>query len=77
MPSRKPLWPLLAVAMLSLTACGTPGGSSPSACPEIVEYPPEVSQRLADEIEQLPADSIIPMIVEDYIRERDMLRACR
>jgi hypothetical protein len=36
-----------------------------------------VSQRLADEIDRLPADSIIPMIVEDYIRERDMLRACR
>lgn len=71
----KPLLPLLAVAMLSLTACETPA-SDTSTCPPIVEYPPAVSSRLADEIEALPAGSVIPMIVEDYIRERDMLRAC-
>src|SRR3546814_5336884 len=47
MPSRKPLWPLLAVAMLSLTGCATPVSD---ACPPIVSYPPAVSQRLADEI---------------------------
>lgn len=62
--------------MLWLTGCVGPAYEA-SACPVPVEYPPAVSERLADELERLPADSVIPMIVEDYIRERDMLRACR
>ena len=46
-------------------------------CPPIVTYSPETSARLADELEALPPDSIIPGIVGDYMMERDQLRACQ
>src|SRR3546814_19531297 len=74
MPSRKPLWPLLAVAMLSLTGCATPVSD---ACPPIVSYPPAVSKRLADGIERLPAGRVIPTVIEDYIRQPHTQRPWR
>lgn len=67
----------LAALVLSLTACAT-GPSSPSVCPPIVEYTPEFMSKAADELDAISASghTAIPLMIEDYGRERAMLRAC-
>ena len=64
---------LAIIAVLFLGACA----SYVSACPPPVEYSPETSARLADELEALPPESIIPGIIGDYRLLREQLRACQ
>lgn len=63
----------LALALSLLIGCATRG----SSCPPVVEYDQAESVRLADEIDRLPADSIIPEIITEYWVLRRMAKACR
>lgn len=64
--------------LLSLTACAT-GPSSPSVCPPVVEYDQAFMDRAADELDAAVAQGMtaIPTMIEDYGRERAMLRECQ
>lgn len=44
-------------------------------CPRIQSYSPEVQARAADELETLPADSVLPVFLGDYAVMREELRA--
>lgn len=71
----KPRLPLLAAVLLSLNGCAT-AVSDPGACPVPVVYSRDQQARAADELEALPADSVLALMIEDYGRERARLRAC-
>jgi len=46
-------------------------------CPPIAEYSPEYNQKLADEIDSLPASSTaLETALTDYVNLRDRIRAC-
>lgn len=77
MNNSKLLLPLLAAGMLSLTACGAVPVSDTTTCPPIVQYDDAFNKQLADELENVPADSATMRAIEDYIRERDQLRKCQ
>jgi len=64
--------------MLSLGACAT-GPSSPPVCPPVVEYDQDTLDRAADELEQArdAGMTALPLMIEDYGRERAMLRMCQ
>lgn len=64
---------LALACLLMLSACG----HYISACPILKSYPPETSARLADEIEALPPESVIPGIIGDYYGLRRQLEACQ
>jgi hypothetical protein len=76
--NRKRLLPLLPIVLLSLTSCagGVSEASDVTACPQVVEYTPEFLNRLADEIEALPAGSALERVVLDYRRLRAEVQAC-
>ena len=65
--------------MTLLTACATTVYKTELEiyCPSIKIYPEEFNNRLADEIEDLPADSqAIGEAISNYIVLRDKIRAC-
>lgn len=66
--------------MLSLSACAETVFRTQLNiyCPPIVEYTPAFNERLAQEIEALPRDSIaIGQTISDYAAMRDRARACQ
>lgn len=67
---------LSAASLLLLTGCAT-GVSDTSVCPRVVEYDAAFQARAADELDALPEGSALATMIEDYGRERAMLRACR
>lgn len=78
MHSRRLRLPLLVIAMSLLTSCAGPGFSDPkTVCPRIVTYGPTFQNRLANEIESLPAGTAIEAAMLDYGRLRAELRACQ
>ena len=78
MNSLKPPFLALAGLALLLTACETVP-SSPPVCPPIVDYSTEFMAQAADELEAIAADghTAIPLMIEDYGRERAMLMVCQ
>ncbi|MDG4721576.1 hypothetical protein [Thalassospira aquimaris] len=72
---KRRLAPLLIAAGL-LTGCAT-ASSDQSVCPVPVEYSAEFQNRLADELEALPAGSALEQAIIDYGRVRAELRACQ
>lgn len=70
---------VLAVGMIFLTGCAT-GSSEHGArtyCPPVVEYGREEQQRMAEEVEALPEDSVIVGWLADYAVLRAQLDYCR
>lgn len=69
---------VLAVGMIFLTGCAT--GSSEwratGVCPPVVEYSREEQQRMAEEIEALPEDSVIVGWLADYAVLRGQVQSC-
>jgi hypothetical protein len=63
--------------LLSLTACETAGFRA-NVCPPIVEYSKAQMQQAGDELEAIAGLGfvMVPQMIEDYGRERAMLRAC-
>jgi hypothetical protein len=46
-------------------------------CPPMAQYSPEYNQKLADEIDSLPAESTaLETAIADYVTLRDRIRAC-
>jgi hypothetical protein len=45
-------------------------------CPSIESYSQEFNQKIADEVQSLPAGSATEAALIDYIRLRDRIRAC-
>ena len=66
------------MASLLLSACGGTVYRTKLEvyCPPIQDYSPEFNASLADEIDSLPDESHIPMVVGDYAKLRDRIRAC-
>ena len=64
----------LAIATLWSSGCATTGSDG---CPALVNYAPEVSARLAEEIESMAPGMITPDIITDYFVLRQQVRACR
>lgn len=48
-----------------------------SSCPPVVAYSPAVQQQAAQELDLLPAGSVIERMLSDYAVMRDQARACR
>lgn len=62
------------IAGFSLSSCST---TPVSVCPPLKTYPPEFSQRLANEMEAMPSDSATAEAIGDYMGLRDAIRACQ
>mgnify|MGYP000383193070 CR=1 FL=1 len=70
---------ILVIGLASLTGCaGTVYRTKLEIyCPPIAEYSPEYNQKLADEIDSLPASSTaLETALTDYVNLRDRIRAC-
>ncbi|SMX27279.1 hypothetical protein TRP8649_01382 [Pelagimonas phthalicica] len=65
---------LLPIAALLLSGCAQ--GVS-NALPPVKEYSPEVQARAADELEALPPNSVLAMMIADYAVLRAQVRAGR
>ena len=46
-------------------------------CPPLAQYSPEYNQKLADEIDSLPASSsALETAITEYVKLRDRVKAC-
>lgn len=63
----------LAIATLLLTSCA----AAVSSCPPLVAYTDAEQARAADELDALPAGSMLERLIGDYAVLRDQVRACR
>jgi len=67
--------------MILLPGCATKAIELPPAvsiiCPRLVEYAPELLNRAADEVEALPENSAVVVLLKDYGSARKQARACR
>lgn len=62
-------------ASVLLSGCATKMTNG-DICPPLKEYDNYERNKLADEIDKLPQDSIIPMFLGDYLLLRDLTRVC-
>lgn len=70
---------LSVIAGISLTGCERGFEPSPRFevfCPPIVSYGETFSNNLADEVQELPSDSVIPEALSDYVELRGAIRVC-
>ncbi len=70
------LWMLPVLAANLLTACATANSDLTCSCPPIKTYSKSVQQQMADEIDMLPADSVLVAAMQDYALLRQQIRAC-
>jgi hypothetical protein len=56
-----------------VVGCAT-GGSS-GACPALVPYGAATQQRILAELDRLPAEAVLPRLIEDYGNLRARIRA--
>lgn len=68
---------LLALALISLSGCGTASSNPACVCPPIKEYSKEQRIKLANEIKAAPTDATFPDVVQDYAVLRSQLRECK
>ena len=66
----------LVLAMMLLTGCGAAGSRTVVVCPTLVEYQPDTQRRAADELAAMATGAVVPMMMADYGRLRDQVRAC-
>ncbi len=66
--------------MILAPACATKPSDLPQApvliCPRVVEYSDEVLSRAADEVEALPENSVLVVLLSDYGVTRARARVC-
>ncbi len=72
---------LLLTAVLWLSGCATAPGFSPppvDACRllPMQRYTAKFNQELADEVAAAPPGAIWPLVVRDYVKLRDAVKAC-
>jgi hypothetical protein len=76
MPNFAPRWTLLALALISLNACGTANYNPACVCPPIKEYSREFQEKLAKEIDVAPENGAYPQAILDYALLREQLASC-
>lgn len=70
---------VLGIALILLSACATEGSDSVggvAVCPPVVEYDQELRERAAGELELLPENSAIEVILGDYNVIRTQANMC-
>ena len=72
------MWTALLAATILLPSCVSTASSIRLEvyCPQIEAYDRAFSEKLADEVEQLPSDSTIVEALSDYVELRGKIRAC-
>lgn len=75
------LLPPLVIGMSLLTGC-VPAASDQApvvvvTCPTLIDYDQASLNKLADEIDALPRNSLLPLFMADYAGLRAQVRACR
>lgn len=66
---------LILVMFMILFGCAIPAAPRP-VCPVVLDLPPQVMDRIADEIEAMPPGAYTrELVVPDWIRMRDEARA--
>jgi hypothetical protein len=69
---------LLALILLTMSISGCATAGSEPVCPQLIEYSKADQAKAADELQALPADSIVrAKFMPDYGRMRAEVRACR
>jgi len=67
--------------MILLPGCATKAIDLPPIvqiiCPRLIEYPAQLLAKAADEVESLPENSAIVVLLNDYGGQRNRARACR
>lgn len=58
-----------------LAGCATETSDRRTICPPIVSYPAEFQARAANELDQLPDQSAVAVLVTDYSKMRSACRA--
>ena len=76
MPNFAPRWTLLALALISLSACGTASFNPACVCPLIKEYSREFQHKLAAEIEAAAEKAVFPIALQDYSTLREQSKHC-
>lgn len=77
MPNYAPHLTLLALAMISLSACRTANSNPACVCPPIKEYGKELQIKLAYEIRAAQPNAAFPDVLQDYAVLRAQLRECK
>lgn len=77
MPNFAPRWTLLALVLISLSACGTASSNAACVCLPIKEYSKQKQNKLANEINAAPRDAVFPDVVQDYAVLRTQLNTCQ
>lgn len=71
----------LATVMILASGCAAkPIELAPAVqiiCPRLIEYPSDLLARAADEVETLPENSVLVVLLNDYGGQRNRARACR
>ena len=67
----------LAIATLWLAACARVGSDPGPVCPPLPEYSAAFQARAAAEVEALPEDAALLVMIQDYAVMREQGRACR
>jgi len=70
----RPGWLLLAPMLLSIAACET---AVSKTCPALVTYAQADMDKADDELDALPAGSMVRIMIADYGATRAEIRACR
>ena len=70
-------WTFLALALISLSACGTVSSNPACICPPIKEYSREFQNKLATEIEKAPTGTAFPEVLMDYSAIRAQFTQCQ
>jgi len=71
-----PRWTLLALALISLNACGTASSNPTCVCPPIKGYSREFQNKLANEVKAAPPDVIWPEVVMDCFVLKTEMKEC-
>jgi len=71
----------LGIVMIWLSSCETKTTDLPPMvqiiCPRLIEYSPELLAKAADEVDALPQNSALVVLLNDYGGQRNRARACR
>ncbi len=70
-------WTLLALVLISLSACETANFNPACVCPSVKEYSREFQDKLAAEIWAASETDATPTALQDYAVLRAQLRKCK
>ena len=77
MPSFRPRHVAPVLVTMFASGCATAVSNPPAACPPLVAYSRTFQAQAATELDELPPDSAVVRMMQDYGTLRDQIRACR